>query len=197
MRTIFFIITVLIYDTYTAGNLSNCINKNTEQIKTPENIQVATDMYISDLSCEKITCKQIRAQWSTEIDLNGLDCEHIIDQKNVINIADDCPRDIIANLIPADSKWNRALGRRCWTVVLQEKRAVYGDIFEIAMSAVQKCCAVPSPKSPDSSPTQIVVSTLLTLAIFAFITAVILYNRQKIIEQYRSCSGFNALPTET
>jgi hypothetical protein len=103
---------------------------------------VAFDVYVYDRNCAAEDNKATRARWENlEYDLTGLDCDHIIDEKNVPGLADGCARDIAANKIPVGSSWNRAAGQLCWADAEAEKRAVYGDaIVNNALAAVRECC---------------------------------------------------------
>jgi len=53
-----------------------------------------------------------------------------------------CNKNIMGNLLLADSSWNRGMGQLCWEQVKVEKSQVYGPIFYKAMNNVRKCCGL-------------------------------------------------------
>lgn len=144
--SIFLLFAFNIYSaTDAAGNPKSCSKNHTYMFYMAENIQDTLfmyDLYDDNASCAFYTCVRARKNWLTIVDeLINIDCEHIIDVHFVDGVDEKCSRDLIANLIPTDSKWNRAMGRKCWNVVEQEKRKIYGDeIVDNAMNVVKKCC---------------------------------------------------------
>lgn len=72
------------------------------------------------------------------INFSKYDVEHIIDKNN--SIWPRCDKDIYGNIILANSSWNRAMGQRTWHLVEDEKKYVYGAIFNKAKDNVLYCC---------------------------------------------------------
>lgn len=64
--------------------------------------------------------------------------EHIIDKSN--SIWPKCNKAIAGNMVMVYSKYNQQIGQRTWSIVEEEKKAIYGKIYYRAKHAVYKCC---------------------------------------------------------
>lgn len=103
--------------------------------------------------CEPVTNNNFRNNLYPQYK-EGRDVDHIVDISNSEEELSECDKNIMGNLVLADSGWNRGVGNLCWRYVKAEKQMIYGDIFDRAMYNVRYCCGLDTPTyRPTTNPT--------------------------------------------
>jgi hypothetical protein len=129
--------------------------------------------------CQVISNSELRSQypWLKTTD----QVEHIIDSNNGPDELANCNKNIRGNLIIAIGTWNNAVGNLCWKYVAAEKQAVYGPIFNTAMTSVKECCGINDDGNTVSS-----VFICLLIIMFVVITALAVYRSRAQIHEFIS-----------
>lgn len=136
------------------------------------------ETYNDNNPCEQITNKNFRDLHA--LFKNGNHVEHIVDITNSEPELSHCTKNIMGNLVLANSGWNQGVGQLCWDYVKIEKSQVYGDIFKKAMDNVKKCCEVDSTttnqktESPSSKNTPAIDVPIIILIVMIIILLVLL-----------------------
>jgi hypothetical protein len=112
----------------------------------PSSQSSAKKKFISILKENRIECEGrwcIDDEWKCGFG-NSEECynlEHIIDKKNSdVEFGDTYNKNILGNFIFAYGLWNQQIGRiKDWPSIKNEKREIYGNIFEQAYQSVRDC----------------------------------------------------------
>lgn len=96
---------------------------------------------MKDIRCSPVNSRAeyvaiLASRGITDIPSDSWHMEHIIDQNGTPYAQN---KNILGNLIMANATWNRQIGQLTWSAVEREKRAVYGEIFDLALSSVVEC----------------------------------------------------------
>ena len=155
------------------------------------------DLYKQNITCEtKKSSSNASLGASLNTSLNTLslcdgekfskngDVDHVIDLANSSPRLKKCNKNIYGNMIVANSKWNRQMGWKGWSVVKKEKKELYRKIYNKAKRHIVDCdigCA-----ETNDLVAYIVVPIVGGMTVFVISCAVIAYVLIKQLKLYKN-----------
>lgn len=156
--------TIYLQNTYLGYDLNPCerITDRRKYVKILEEQGIKCSGSWCDLN-GGFSCKTSMA--------NCYNMEHIIDSRNSLSeLGEEYDRDILGNLVMAYSKWNQQVGNLpSWNEIKQEKREVYGDIFEKAMFNVKYCYELKNSITEIAGMMETIASAIFIFLIVGFL----------------------------